>query len=98
MTRLVDGQIGDAFWAALVAAVLHPVEVEIVEAMRWICLPLTATDLLYVFEARRSGLRIERRLWRLGRLGAIASENNGMARGPLAQLRYRLVEEPRPRL
>jgi len=95
---LVDSQIGDAFWAAMVATVLHPVEVEIIEAMRWIGRPLTATDLLHVFEARRSDLRIERRLRRLRKLGAVAPEDSGMARGPLTQLRYHLVEKPTPRL
>jgi hypothetical protein len=88
-------QIGDFFWAALAARVLHPTHVEIIEALRWIDRPLAATDLLGVFEGRRAGLRIERRLRQLTRLGAVAPVDNGKARGRMGQISYRLAEQPR---
>lgn len=98
MTQECDGRVSDAFWAALAAALLHPVEVEIVEALRCIGQPLTPTDLLWVLEGRHAGLRIERRLRRLRKLGAIAWENNGKARGRTRELAYTVVERPTPRL
>lgn len=91
MTQDCNEQVDDAFWAALAAAVLHPVEVEIIEALRYICRPLTPTDLLLILEGRHAGLRIERRLRRLRKLGAIACEDNGKARGRTREPAYRLV-------
>lgn len=90
-----NGKVGDFFWAALAARVLHPAQVEIIEALRWVDQPLSATDLLRVFEGQRVGLRIERRLRQLTRLGAVAPNDNGKARGPMGQIPYRLVERPR---
>jgi hypothetical protein len=88
-------QIGDPFWMALVARVLHPTHVEIIEALRWIDRPLAATDLLWVFEGQRTGLRIERRLRQLTRLGAVAPDGNGKACRRVGQIPYRLAEQPR---
>jgi hypothetical protein len=88
------GQIGDPFWAALAARVLHPSQVEIIEALRWIDRPLAATDLLRVFEGQRVGLRLERRLRQLTRLGAVAPDDDGKARGSTDQIPYRLMKEP----
>lgn len=90
-----NGQVGDAFWAALAARVLHPAYVEIIEAMRWIDLSLTATDLIHVFEGQRVGLRIERRLRQLVRLDAVVPGDNGKAGGTAMMRSYRLVKQPK---
>jgi hypothetical protein len=87
-----NSQIGDSYWAALVARVLHPAHVEIIEALRWIDRPLTGTDLVGVLQGQRVGLRIERRLQQLARLGAVAPEDKGETRAPVRQRAYRLVK------
>lgn len=88
-----SGQVGDFFWGALAARVLHPTHVEIIESLRWIDQPLSATDLLRIFESQRVGLRIERRLRQLARLDAVALAGNENARAPMGQRCYRLVKQ-----
>jgi len=85
-------QIGDSNWAALVARVLHPTYVEIIEALRWIDRPLTGTDLVRVLQGQRVGLRVERRLQQLARLGAVAPEDDEETHSPMRQRAYRLVK------
>jgi hypothetical protein len=96
MTGGNDGQLEDAFWAALVARSLPSAYVEIVEALRWIDRSLTAIDLLWVFEGQSVGLRIEYRLRQLAKLNAIQADSSGTARGPMGQRPYRLVKRPKP--
>jgi len=74
-----DGRVGDFAWGELVARVLHPVQVEIIEALWWIGLPLTATDLFWVFDAKHDRSRIERHLRRLTKLDAVAPKARGRA-------------------
>lgn len=85
-----NSQIGDSYWAALAARILHPAYVEIIEALRWIDRPLTGTDLVRVLQGQRVGLRVERRLQQLARLGAVAPENDEETRSPMRRA-YRLV-------
>jgi predicted MarR family transcription regulator len=91
-----DGEQNDDFcWATLAARLLHPVQVEIIESLRWIGRPLSATDFVYVFGGKRAGLRIEYHLRRLRKLGVVAPAN--VERGGLsaAERPYRLVNRPR---
>jgi hypothetical protein len=88
-----NGHAEGSFWSALAARSLHPIQVEIIEALRWIDRPLTATDLSRVLEEQRAGLRIERRLRQLARLDAVALADNGKARGPAVQHAYRLARQ-----
>ena len=83
-------QDGDFCWGALAARLLHPVQVEIIEALRWIGRPLSATDFVYVFGGRRAGLRIEHHLRRLTKLEAVAP-NAAPTGASAAQRPYRLV-------
>jgi DNA-binding transcriptional ArsR family regulator len=79
--------MGEALWAELAPRLLHPIQVQIIEALRWIGLPLTAADLLQVFERKGRGLRIERHLQRLTKLGATTLEGRHYALlhgGPLS--------------
>jgi hypothetical protein len=89
-----DRQIGHLYWSALAARVLHPAQVEIIEALRWIDRPLSATDLLRIFEGQRVGVRIERRLRQLARIDAIALDDT--QRGPMGQRAYRLAKQREP--
>jgi hypothetical protein len=86
-----NGKTGDFRWETLVARLLHPVQVEIIEALWWIDRPLSATDLLRVFEGRRVGLRIEHHLRRLSKLDAVELEDDGEAHSA-AMRSYRLVK------
>jgi predicted transcriptional regulator len=90
------GQVEDFWWGTLVAGVLHPAQVEIIEALRWIDRPLSVTDLLQVLEGQRVGLRIERHLRRLAKLDAVTLEDDGKTRSPAMMRSYRLVKRPRP--
>jgi hypothetical protein len=58
-------------WAALVARVLHPIDVQTIEAMRWIGLSLSAGDLIEVFDGKPSLAVIGRHLRRLVKLDAV---------------------------
>lgn len=91
------GPVAEGFpWGGLAARVIHPVQVEVIEALLWIDLPLTATDLLHVFDAKRSGLLIEHHIRRLTRLDAVMPIDNEQARrGPMADRSYCLVRHPK---
>jgi predicted MarR family transcription regulator len=82
---------GDFCWGALAARLLHPVQVEIIEALRWIDRPLAARDLLLVLGRKPTGVRIEHHLRRLTRLDAVALDDSGRARGSVAGRLYRLT-------
>lgn len=86
---------GGFCWGALAAHVLHPVQVEIIEALQWIDQPLTAADLLHIFDAKRSGLRIEHHLRRLTKLDAVMLNENRKEHGPMANRSYCLVGQPK---
>lgn len=90
------GQESDFCWGTLAARLLHPVQVEIIEALRWIGRPLSATDFVYIFGGRRAGLRVEYHLRRLTKLEAVAPSNAGRAGAGAAERRYRLVSRSRP--
>jgi Helix-turn-helix domain len=86
----------DFCWGALAARVLHPVQVQIIEALRWIDRPLSAGELLRVLRGEQAGLRIEHHLRRLRRLGAVALDGKATARIAATDRSYRLVRRPRP--
>ena len=90
-----DERIVDFLWGALAARVFHPAHVEIIEALRWIGQPLSATDLLGVFEGQSVGPRIERRLGQLARFGAVAPEDTGEAGVPRGQRSNRQEKRPK---
>ncbi|MEX2448941.1 MAG: hypothetical protein WD404_09405 [Solirubrobacterales bacterium] len=86
-----DGeQARDFFWSELAAQVLHPVRVEIVEAMRWIGRPLSAVDLMRVFEGQRKKSRLQWHLGRLTKLGVVELATAGEVRrmSPLRTMRW----------
>jgi hypothetical protein len=77
-------------WAALVARVLHPAEVQIIEALRWIERPLSAGDLSELFDGKLSWVVACRHIRHLTQLGAIETEQEPALR-EFADIRYRLT-------
>lgn len=64
-------QVPGFCWAALVARVLHPVDVQIIEAFRWIGEPLSAGDFAELFDKEPSWATLGHHLRRLYKLEAI---------------------------
>lgn len=87
------GHMEDFDWDTLGSSALHPVRVESVEALRWIGLPLSAADLVSIFEGRRMGLRVEYHRRCLFKLGVVRLENREMAPAPIGQRPYCLTEQ-----
>jgi hypothetical protein len=82
---------GEFCWGALVARVLHPAQVEIIEALRWIDRSLSAADLMEVFEGRLTRPHIEHRLRQLARLDAVRRDEDEKRPRAAGQFTYRLV-------
>lgn len=86
----------DSFdWTDSVAQALHPVQVQIIEAMQWLDQPLAPADLSKLFDEAVPWALLCHHLRRLTKLGAIelaepATELN------ISSVTYRLVEGPRP--
>jgi hypothetical protein len=89
-----EGRVGDFCWAALVASVLHPVDVQIIEAFRWIEEPLSGGDLAQLFDGQVSWAALGHHLRRLAKLDAIALAEAPTTRN-IADIRYRLAQRSR---
>jgi predicted MarR family transcription regulator len=81
-------------WAALVARVLHPVDVAIIEAFEWIEQPLSAGDLSEVFDSKWPLAKVTYHIRRLHKLDAIELSATPTMKN-IADVRYRLLERPR---
>lgn len=64
-------EIPEGFWATLAACLLHPFQVQIIEAMRWIDRPLSASELVHVFERKQRLSTVAYHVRRLDSLGAL---------------------------
>jgi DNA-binding transcriptional ArsR family regulator len=86
-----DILISDAWWAALAADLLHPIQVQVIEAFRHIGQPLTVQDLSEVVDDAEPG-HLDHHLGRLRKLGVL---NCGLVRPGTGfmDVRYRLVTE-----
>jgi DNA-binding transcriptional ArsR family regulator len=85
-------QLTDAWWASLARRLLHPIQVEIIEALRQSDKPLSAHDLAEVVEGVAAG-NLAHHLRRLRKLGAIAYADAPQLRNAL-DVRFRLVVRP----
>lgn len=65
-----DIPIADAWWAALAAKLLHPVQVQVIEAFRHIGQPLTVRDLSEIVDSVEP-VHLDYHVGRLRRLGAV---------------------------
>lgn len=84
-----DGQLGDTWWATVAVRALHPIQIQIVEALRWIGEPLAVSDLGEIVE-EVEWVRLNHHIRRLSKLRAIM---HAEAPSPanVMNLRYRLV-------
>lgn len=46
---MTEGSDPDQFWGALAARLLHPIQVQIIEAILWIDRPTSASELVKIF-------------------------------------------------
>jgi hypothetical protein len=90
----VQGEGGEFCWGEVVARVLHPAQVEIIESLRWIDRSLSAADLVEVFEGRLKKPRIEHRLRQLAKLDAVMRDEDERGSRSDTQFSYRLVRHP----
>jgi DNA-binding transcriptional ArsR family regulator len=83
------GLVTDAWWAALVAELLHPRQVQVIEALRYIGQPLTVEDLSEIVDDVEP-VHLDYHLGRLRKLGAL---DCGLARpgSGFMDVRYQLV-------
>ncbi len=81
-------------WAALVARVLHPVDVAIIEAFQWIEQPLSAADLSEVFGGKWPRAKVTHHISRLHRLDAIELSKTPTMKN-FVDIHYRLRQRPR---
>jgi len=73
---------GHAFdWATLVSLLIHPVKVEIIEALSWIDLPLSATDLDRVLRGQVGVSLLSYHLRKLTEVGALERVRQEQVRG-----------------
>lgn len=70
-------------WETLVPLLVHPVKVEVIEAMAWIGLPLSATDLDRVLRGRVGVSLLSYHLRKLAEVGALERVRRDQVRGAL---------------
>ncbi len=70
---MTDRGVPEGFWATLAVRLLHPCQVQIIEAMRWIDQPLSASELVRVFDRELHLSAIAYHVRRLDSLGALSS-------------------------
>lgn len=87
--------ISDAWWAALAADILHPVQVQIIEAFRYIDRPLRVRDLSEIVDSVEP-VHLDYHLGRLGRLGVLKCGHLRPDTG-FMDVRYELVVEGKRR-
>jgi hypothetical protein len=83
------GQADEEFWAALAVRLLHPLQLEIVEAIRWIGLPLSTSQLVQVFGEEKTLPVIAYHVRRLAALGALRPAGHRDVRSTIERF-YRL--------
>ena len=86
----VDGD-GQVDWAALVPFAVHPTKVLVIEAMRWIDRPLSASELENVFDRKLSTSAISYHVVTLARWGVLKPAGKQKVRGAWKRL-YRLAD------
>ncbi len=67
---MTEGNDPDQFWVTLCVRLLHPIQIQIIESMFWIDYPLSASDLVKVFDGETYLGTIAYHMHRLKSLGA----------------------------
>ena len=73
----------DFDWEALVPLLVHPVKVEIIEAMSWVGLPLSATDLDRILRGQIGVSLLSYHLRKLTEVGALQRVRREQVRGAI---------------
>lgn len=81
---------GDEFWEALLGRLLHSVQMQIIEAMRWIDRPLSPRELELVLEKKVSLSTVSYHVRRLVDLDVLVLVGTRQVRGAVQRF-YRLV-------
>ena len=79
-------------WVRLVSSAVHPVKVEIVEALAWIGRPLSANDLEHILEGLHGLSLVSYHLKRLAVLGAVEEVRSRQVRGAVEHFYFFLGE------
>jgi hypothetical protein len=79
----------EGFWAALAARLLHPIQLQILEAMHWIGQPLSTSQLVQVFDEERTLPIVAYHVRRLTAMGALRPAGRRKVRGTVEKF-YRL--------
>jgi hypothetical protein len=90
--RLDASETNQFNWGQLVARVLHPKQVAIIEALLWINEPLSAEDLKLLFEDRPSASVMTHHLRRLTKLDAVKIVARARSRRSVTSIAYRLKQ------
>jgi hypothetical protein len=82
-----DATVPDGFWEALASHLLHPVQLQIIEALAWIDRPLSASELVKVFAGEERLSAVAYHVRRLADIGALKpTEQRQPTRGSLEWL------------
>jgi Helix-turn-helix domain len=68
---VTGGEVPEWFWAELVARLLHPSQLQIIEALRWVDRPLSASELVQVLGTGQRLSTIAYHVRRLDSLGVL---------------------------
>jgi DNA-binding transcriptional ArsR family regulator len=76
-------------WGELVPFIVHPLKVTAIEAIEWIGMPLSATDLTKVIDDKKIGLsHVSYHLNRLGQVGALKVVRKRQVRGSIEKFYF----------
>lgn len=83
MDGRMDTKDEGEFWAEVSGRLLHPVQLQIIEAMRRIELPLSASDVTRILDGRMELSTVAYHFRRLAKLGVIKPNKTEQIRGAL---------------
>lgn len=84
----------DGFWAALAACLLHPVKLQIIEAMRWIDRPVSSSQLVQALGETETLSSVSYHVRSLVTISVLKPVRRRPVRGAL-ETSYRLAPRPR---
>lgn len=85
-----DDQLSDAWWATLAVCLLHPIQVQIIEVLRYMGRPLSLGDLSEIID-EVEWVNLDRHIGRLRRIGVLRFSGPQRADSVL-DLRHELLD------